>query len=443
MEIDRVLKIEDVSPVEKKLSFEIPWSEVVKEMDRAYRKIGQQAKVKGFRVGKVPRPVLERYYKEETEQETAVSLMNRYFFDALKEKDIQPVNEPSIDQKGIVPDSNFVFTVKLEVEAPLEPKDYEGLDVEKEDWELTEEEIENGMKQLQSMHSTLESISEDRGIEKDDFTLIRFEGKVDGIPRKDMTADHHMVEVGSGTLIPGFEDQLLGMKKNDTREVKVTFPEDYGNKELAGKEALFDVQVKDIRERKLPELNEDFIKNFEKYGSLEELKDELKKTIVERNYNRVREQLRQAIIDQLIEKNDVHVPGTYVERELKFIMTDAMDKLVGSGVPREQAVQVVSNLHKEYEKQAVRMVKASLVIRKIGEKEGIEIDDSDVESRIRQLSERYGRDYETVREPFDKNENLLARLRDELFEQKTMDYIEGKANIRLVKKEKKEEEEKP
>lgn len=443
MEIDSVLKIEDVNPVEKKLSFEIPWSEVVKEIDKVYRKIGREAKVKGFRVGKVPRPILEKYYKEESEQETAVNLMNRFFFDALREKDIQPVNEPSIDHKGIVPDGNFVFTATVEVEAPVDPKDYEGLDVEKEDWELTDEELEKGMKQLQLMHSTLESIPEDRGVEKNDFAVIRFEGKVDGVSRKDMTADHHMVQVGSGTLIPGFEDQLLGMKKSETREVKVTFPEDYGNKDLAGKAALFDVELKDIRERKLPRIDEEFVKNFEKYETLEELKDDLKKSIVDRNRERIREGMRQEIISRLIEKNDISVPASYVEREKRFIMADAMDKMVGSGVPREQAVQVISNLHEEYEKQAVRMVKASLVIRKIGEKEGVGIDDSDVESRIHELAGRYGRDYETVRESFDKNDNLLARLKDELFEQKTMDYIEGKANIRLVKKEMKEKEEQP
>ncbi len=441
MEIDSVLKIEDVSPVEKKLSFEIPWPEVKKEMDRVYRKIGREAKVKGFRAGKVPRPVLERYYREESEKETAIGLMNRFFFDALREKDIEPVNEPSIDQKGIVPESSFVFTATVEVEAPLEPKDYEGIDVEKEDWELTDEELEKGMKQLQFMHSTLESITGDRGVEKNDYAILRFEGKVDGETRKDMTADHHMVEVGSGSLIPGFEDQLLGMKKGESRQIQVTFPEDYGKADLAGKPAVFDVELKDIRERKLPELDGSFVKNFEKYESLDELREDVRKTIVERNQDRVREDMRREIVNRLIEKNDVPVPASYVEREKRFIMADAVDKMVGSGAPREQAIQIVSNLHEEYEKQAVRMVKSSLIIRKIGEKEGIQVTAPDVESRLRDLAGRYGRDYDTVRESFEKNENLLARLKDELFEQKTIDYIEEKANIRLVKKEESKEEE--
>jgi trigger factor len=435
VEIENVVKVEDVSPVEKKLSFEISWSEVKEELDRSYRAIGRKANIKGFRAGKIPRHILEKYYKEESEQDAVVNLMNRYYFEALKEKNLRPAGEPSIDQKGIAPEQNFVFTATVEVEPDIDPVDYEGLDVDREDWQITDEELEKGLKQLQLMHSTLEGVEEDRGVEKDDFAVLRFEGKVDGVSKKELSAEHHMVQVGSGTLIPGFEDQLIGMKKGESRQVKVTFPEDYGNKDLAGKEALFEVELKDIRLRKLPELNEEFVKNFEKYQNLEELKDDLRKSIIERNDTRVREDMRRGIVNRLIEKNDVPVPNVYVEREKRFLMTDAVEKMTGGGVPREQAVGVVSNLHEEYGKQAVRMVKASLLLRKIGEKEGIRVEDGDVEAKIRDLSGRYGRDYETVRASFEKNENLMTRLADELFEQKTLDLLEGKANIRLVKKE--------
>jgi len=443
VEIENVVKVEDVSPVEKKLSFEIPWSEVKTELDRSYRTIGKKANIKGFRAGKIPRHILEKYFKEESEQETVMNLLNRYYFEALKEKDLRPAGEPSIDQKGIAPEENFVFTATVEVEPDIEPVDYEGLDVEKEDWQMTDEELEKGLKQLQLMHSTLEAVEEDRGVEKDDFAVLRFEGKVDGVAKKELSAEHHMVQVGSGSLIPGFEDQLLGMKKNETRQVKVTFPEDYANKDLAAKEALFEVELKDIRQRKLPELNEEFVKNFEKYQSLDELRDDLRKSIVERNTTRVREDMRREIVNRLIEKNDVPVPNVYVEREKRFIMTDAVEKMTGGGVPREQAIGVVSNLHEEYGKQALRMVKATLVLRKVAEKEGIRVEDGDVEAKLRDLSERYGRDYESVRASFEKNENLMTRLADELHEQKTIDFLEGKANIRLVKKEAGAGEEKP
>jgi len=443
VEIENVVKVEDVSPVEKKLSFEIPWSEVKTELDRSYRTIGKKANIKGFRAGKIPRHILEKYFKEESEQETVMNLLNRYYFEALKEKDLRPAGEPSIDQKGIAPEENFVFTATVEVEPDIDPVDYEGLDVEKEDWQMTDEELESGLKQLQLMHSTLEAVEEDRGVEKDDFAVLRFEGKVDGVAKKELSAEHHMVQVGSGSLIPGFEDQLLGMKNNETRQVKVTFPEDYANKDLAGKEALFEVELKDIRQRKLPELNEEFVKNFEKYQNLDELRDDLRKSIVERNTTRVREDMRREIVNRLIEKNDVPVPNVYVEREKRFIMTDAVEKMTGGGVPREQAIGVVSNLHEEYGKQALRMVKATLVLRKVAEKEGIRVEDGDVEAKLRDLSERYGRDYESVRASFEKNENLMTRLADELHEQKTIDFLEGKANIRLVKKEAGAGEEKP
>ena len=443
MEIENVVKVEDVSPVEKKLSFEIPWSEVKTELDKSYRTIGKKANIKGFRAGKIPRHILEKYFKEESEQETVMNLLNRYYFEALKEKDLRPAGEPSIDQKGIAPEENFVFTATVEVEPDIDPVDYEGLDVEKEDWQMTDKELESGLKQLQLMHSTLEAVEEDRGVEKDDFAVLRFEGKVDGVAKKELSAEHHMVQVGSGSLIPGFEDQLLGMKKNETRQVKVTFPEDYANKDLAGKEALFEVELKDIRQRKLPELNEEFVKNFEKYQNLDELRDDLRKSIVERNTTRVREDMRREIVNRLIEKNDVPVPNVYVEREKRFIMTDAVEKMTGGGVPREQAIGVVSNLHEEYGKQALRMVKATLVLRKVAEKEGIRVEDGDVEAKLRDLSERYGRDYESVRASFEKNENLMTRLADELHEQKTIDFLEGKANIRLVKKEAGAGEEKP
>lgn len=430
--------IEDVSPVQKKLSFEVPWDEVKKELDSIYKTVGKSAKIKGFRPGKAPRAVLETHYAARVEEETISNLVNRHYADAIEKNTLDVVAQPMIDQKGITKEEKFLFTATVEVQPVLDPQDYTGLELEKEKLSVVKADVDERLTQIRQMYATLEDVTDDRPLANDDFAIIDFAGTLNGEARKELEARDHNIQIGSGSFIPGFEDQLIGMKKDETREIVVTFPEKYGVEDIAGKEVAFSVTLKNIREKILPQLDEEFVKNFEKYETLKDLKDDVKKSLQEEGEARIKTQLRNAIVDKLLEKNEFEVPLAWVERQIYNMMLDARQRMVQNGMPDDRATELTYGMHDRFKDQAARMVKASFILGRIADKESIEISEEEVEEKLKEIAERYGQDYETVKGVYEE-QGMKDRLRDDLLEQKILDFIEEKAKITAVKKEKKEE----
>ncbi len=436
-EVAAEVKIEEINSVKKKLSLEIPWSEVKRELDDAYNTIGKKAKVKGFRPGKTPRKILEMHYKDQAEEEAISSLVSKSYSKALETNEIMVVSQPVIDQKGIETDKDFIYSATVEVQPVFEPKDYTGIEVEKEELEVTDSDLETRLEQLRQMYSTIESIEEDKEVAEGDFVSIDFEGKVDGEVRKELSSENYLLEIGSKTFIPGFEEQLTGARKGELREVQVTFPDEYQNKDFAGKESLFSVTVKDIKEKKIPDLDENFIKNFEAYETLEDLKKDIRKSLIEENESRIKTDLRNNIIIKLLDNNEFEVPSTFVDRQIYYMMMDTQQRMINNGMPPEKAAEISVTLHDRFKGDATRMVKTSLLLDKISEKESITVDEKEVEERLKELAHNYTQDYESLRANYEKN-NLIDRLKDEILEQKTLNFLEEKADIKVVKKKSEE-----
>jgi len=298
------VKIEDISSVQRKLSFEVLWDDVKKELDSIYKTVGRSAKIRGFRPGKAPRNMLELHYKERVEEEAVSNLVTKHFSDAVEKNNIDVVAQPVIDQQGITKGENFLFTATVDIQPLLDPTDYAGLALEKESLSVTKADVDDRLTQICQMYATLEDVADDRGLADGDFALIDFSGTIGGEARKELASKDHTLQIGSQSFVPGFEEQLLGMKKGESRDITVTFPETYGAKDIAGKEVLFSVTLNNIRVKILPELNEEFVKNFEKYESLEDLKDDVKKSLEEEGESRIKAELRDKIIDKLLEKNE-------------------------------------------------------------------------------------------------------------------------------------------
>ena len=280
------VKVEDVSPIKKKILFDISWLEVKKELDTVYKDVAKKAKIKGFRQGKVPRNILESLYKEHAEEEAISNLVNRYYWEALKENKINAIAQPDIDQKGIEAEKNFTFTAIVEVEPVIDPTGYIGLELEKENHEVKDSDVDARLEEIRDMFSTMEEVDVDRGVSEGDFVVIDFEGFVQGKPVKEMKAENYLLEVGSKRFMPGFEEQLIGMKKNKTEQITIKLPDDYHAKNLAGQEIVFSVTLKNIKEKKLPDIDDKFINNFDKYESLDDLKKDIRKTLEEENIGR-------------------------------------------------------------------------------------------------------------------------------------------------------------
>jgi trigger factor len=433
-ETSQTVRIEEISPVKKKLSFEIPWEDTKKVLDDIYRKISKTAKVRGFRPGKIPRPVLEKFYKDHAEEEAMTQLFNQHFWDALKVHAIDPVSRPEIDQQGIEPEKAFAFSATVEIEPVFDPEGYVGLEIDREEVEVTDADMEAKLKELQEMYSTMEEISEDSEVVSGKHVVIDFQGAVEGQSLKELKADDYLLEIGSQTFITGFEDQLLGMKRGETREVAIKFPDEYHHKDVAGKDAIFTVTLKNIKEKQIPEINEEFVKNFEQYNTLDELRDALRKDIELQKQEQADGNMSMAMMEKLIEKNPIVAPESLVERQILSMMADTRWRMSMQGIDADKAAKILPQYHDLYKGDATRIVQTLLLMKRIGEKENISVSDEELSERIRELAEKRGQSYESFLASLAKDD-MMENIRAELANKKVMNFIEEKATISIVKKE--------
>ena len=423
------IRIEEISPVKKKISFEIPWEEVKKELDAAYRTVGKKARVKGFRPGKTPRHILETYYRQDAEGEAVSNLVQRSFEEAIEANSLLPVARPQIEQNGIEAEKSFTYSATVELEPVVDPQGYTGLDLQKEEASVTDQDVDARLEELRNMYSSLKDVEGDRPVQIGDFLLIDFEGKLGGEARKELTETGFRIEVGSKRLVPGFEEALIGLGKGESKEFAVRFPDDYHVKDFAGQDITFNVTVQDAKIKVLPELDENFVKNFNKYDNLEALKTDLRKSLEEEKGAAVKAKLQKAILDNLLEKNPFEVPEAYVERQIFNMMIEYQRRMVMNGMDADSAANVAANLHDQFRDEATRMVRTAILLQRIAEKESLAVSDKDIDDRIRETATRYGRDFETMKDSYEKD-NLIDRLRDQLLEEITLAFIESRANIK-------------
>jgi len=427
-------KFEDVSQIKKKLYFDVPWLEVEKELEKAYDHLRKTAKIKGFRQGKVPRNILETYFKDNAESDAASNIIAKHYQEEMDDRKLRPAGYPNVDHQGLKKDETFSFNVTVEIEPVFEPKDYIGLELEKADPEVTEDAINKKIDKLRHFYSYMEDVSEDRGVEKGDFTSIRFEGKLDGESIKEMTSDNYFLEVGSGQFIEAFEENLMGMRREETRTFTMVFPQDYHVENIAGKEVEFTVTLKDHKIRKLPELDENFVKNFDRFNSLEELRADLTKELAVELENKSKSDLREVMMDRLIANNELEVPSIMLQHQLDQMVFEAARRWTANGIPNDKAKEMAENMRDHMKGDAERIVKAGMILKAIAEKENIAVEESEIEERIRGLAGYYAQDYEKIRKQIEDS-HMMEGMENELLTKKVIEFIEGKAVITTVKKE--------
>jgi trigger factor len=428
-----VVKIEDLSPVKKKLSLEIPWNEVKNELDAVYHDVGKKAKLKGFRPGKIPRKVLETYFKDQAEQETTTNMVNKYYWQTLEDRKIIPISQPEINQEGIKENTNFAFTASFETAPEFEPENYKGIDLEKEEFKITDDDIKKRIDEIRQMFATMEEVKEDRAAVKGDFVVIDFDGSLNGESYEELKAESHFLEIGSGKFVPGFEEQLIGAKKEEKREIKVTFPADYHESKLAGQEVVFNVFVKSIRAKKLPDNDDSFIKNFEKYNTFEEFENDVRASLEEKNQQMAKVNFHDTITEKLIKENDFEVPPSLVERQIYYMMADNQRRMISAGIDEEQAMKFSLKMHDKFKDDAEKIVKSFLLLKKIAEKESLLVEENDIEKYLQDLAVQHKRDYESIKKMYD-DEERKENLKMEIMQKKVFDFIEFNANIKTVEK---------
>ncbi|MGA2516914.1 MAG: trigger factor [Thermodesulfobacteriota bacterium] len=422
--------VEQISSVKRKISVEIPEDEVVKEVESFYKDLGKKAKIKGFRPGKVPRNILERYFKDYVKAEVIQKLIEESYPKALSETELQPVSPPAIDPGEFVGGKPFQYSAVFEIKPDVKPEGYTGLKLEGKKEEVKDEEVEQRLKALQNLHANLTTISEARPIQAGDYVIVDYEAYAEGKPLEGGKATDFTVEVGSGQFIPTFEEKLIGLNLEEEKEIEVSFPADYAYQKWAGKTVSFRVKIKEIKAKILPPLDDEFAKDLGD-SSLEDLKAKLKGEIEKEKALALEQQLKNQAVDQLIDGNPFEVPESLVEERAKAMVSDTKLRLAAQGVALKNLGVSEEKLQGDYRAMAQKQVKTFLILEKIASQEGITVTDEEADGRLKEISERMHQPFDAVKRYYEKN-NLLPEVKAGILRDKTLNFLLEKANVEYV-----------
>jgi len=418
--------VEDISPVKKKLHIQVLPDAIAIERKKALADVAKKAKIPGFRPGKAPKNVVERHYAMEIDSEVMNKLISDSYLQALKESDLSPVDMPNITNiSPLQTDAPLNFTAVVEVRPKIDLGSYEGIEVKEIPAAASDEELDQTITRLREMYANLAPV-EGQPLEKGHTAIIDFEGFQDGKSIEGAKAQDHHVAIGEGTLIPGFEEQIAGMNKGETREINVTFPADYNNKDLAGKDAKFTVTLKEIKKKVLPELNDEFAKDIGNHATVDELKARIKEDIEIRKKNEKASVQREELLGKLIDTHTFDVPQGMVDRELTTMARHQLTRMARQGID-VQANFDMAKFKQEHLDLAVKRVKGTLILDVIADKEKIEVSDAEVNSAMAAMARSAGKKLEEVKQYYASQDGGTDNLRASLVEEKTLSLLLSKA----------------
>lgn len=409
------VRVEEINSIAKKLHFEVGAERVDQEIERAFRKIGKTAKIKGFRPGKIPLAVLEQYYGGQMEQEVLGRLINDTYFKALDDHAIPAVGEPRIvDSSGVSRGQAFTYQAEVEVKPQVTAKDYTGVALQKEKFDLDPKVIDGRLEELRTSRAQLEVSARDRA-QSGDSVVIDFEGFVDGEPFEGGKAEDFVLELGSGALIPGFEDQVIGMQRGAVQDIAVTFPDDYGQKTLAGKPATFRITLKEIKEKIVPALDDEFASGFG-VETLGELRAQLEASYLAQENSRIDNDLRERLVSELIARNPFEVPAAMAAKQLEYMYSNVSNRMRSQGLSPDVLGITPQSFAERYRETAVNQVKGTLLLEAIGKQEGIVVEEGEIDGRLEEIAKMANAPLEMVKKYYagdEAREGLLVQIAEE------------------------------
>lgn len=423
------LQVEKLEKNMAKLTIEVPAEELEKAMQNAYLRAKNRITIPGFRKGKAPRKMIEQMYgKGIFLEDAANALIPEQYSKALEECDLEIVSQPEIDVTQIEPGKAFIFTAEVAVKPEVTLGEYKGLEVPKSETEVTDEEIEAELKKEQEKNSRTITV-EDRGAENGDIATIDFEGFVDGTAFEGGKGTDYPLTLGSGSFIPGFEDQLVGAKAGDHVEVNVTFPEEYQSKDLAGKAAVFQCDVKKVETKELPELDDDFAQDVSEFDTLAEYKEDIKKNLSERKEKEARTAKENAAVDKAIENAQMEIPDAMIETQISQMLDDFSRRMQAQGLTMEQYMQftglTADKMREEMKPQALKRIQTRLVLEKIAETENIQPSEEEVNEEISKMAEMYKMEADKLKELLGDRE--LEQMKKDMAVQKAVTLVADEA----------------
>ena len=396
------LQVEKMEKNMAKLTIEVSAEDLDKAMQNAYQKAKGRISIPGFRKGKAPRKMIEQMYgKGVFLEDAANALIPEHYSKALAECDLEIVSQPKIDVTQVEPGKPFIFTAEVATKPEVTLGDYKGLEVPKSETEVTDEEVEAELKKEQEKNSRTITV-EDRAAENGDTATIDFEGFVDGEAFEGGKGTDYPLTIGSGSFIPGFEEQLVGANIGEEKEVNVTFPEDYQAAELAGKPAVFKCTVKKIEVKELPELDDEFAKDVSEFDTLEEYKADIKKNLEEKKADAAKRAKEDAAVDAAVANATMEIPDAMLDTQVNQMIDDFARRMQSQGLTMDQYMQftgtTLASLQEQMKPQALKRIQTRLVLEKIAEAEAIEIADEKIDEEINKMAEMYKMEADKLKE---------------------------------------------
>ena len=419
------LQVEKLEKNMAKLTIEVSAEDLDKAMEKAYQKQKSRISLPGFRKGKAPRKMIESMYGKGVFMEDAVnSLVPQEYTKALGECDLEIVSQPEINVTQMEPGKALIFTADVAVKPEVTLGDYKGVEVPKSEIAVTDEEVDAEVKKEQDKNARTVAV-EDRAAANGDITTIDFEGFVDGVAFEGGKGTDYALTLGSGTFITGFENQLVGANTGDHVEVKVTFPEEYQAKELAGKEAVFQCDVKKIETKEVPELDDEFAKDVSEFDTLAEYKEDVKKKLTEKKEKEARTAKENAAVDKAIENAQMDIPELMTKTECRQMMDDFSRRMQQQGLSMEQYFQFtgqsMDKMMEDMKPQALKRIQTRLVLEKVAEAENIQPSEEEITEEIQKMADAYKMEADKIREAI--GESGLEQMKKDMAVQKAVTVI--------------------
>ena len=424
----KVEKTENANEV--KLEITVEAEKFENAMKKVYFQNAKYINIPGFRKGKAPMNIVEKYYGAQIFYEDAFNdVATQAYDEALEENKIDVVSRPTVDIIQMEKGKDVIFSAIVQVKPEVKLGKYKGIDIKKIEYPVKDEDIEKELKKMQEKNARLITI-EDRALENGDIATIDFEGFTDGVPFEGGKAEEHELEIGSGAFIPGFEEQLVNMKINEEKEIKVTFPKEYFSKDLAGKEATFKVKLHEIKKKELPKLDDEFAKDVSEFDTLEELKADIKNKMEKDNEQKAKYETEESAIKAVCDNVKIDIPSGMVDMEVDHMIQDISQRLSYQGLKLDQYLKMIGKteeeVRKEYEPQAIEAIKSRLTLEAIRKAEKIEASEEEIKEKLEEMAKNYGKKVEEIQD----NEDLKNYIKEGIESEKAIDFIVKNAKIK-------------
>lgn len=400
--------------------------QVAQALDQAYKKVVRGVSIPGFRKGKVPRQILEMRYGAEVLYDDAIEILLPEAYEAaLAEAAVEPIDRPEVEVVDFATGKPAVFKFVVQGPPEVELGQYRGVEVEEVSFPVKDEDVEQALTQMQEQHARLVESPADT-VAEGDFVTLSYEGLIDGEPFAGGQADDYTLEIGSNTFIPGFEDQLVGLAREKETEINVQFPEDYHNEELAGKPAVFRVEIKDVKRKEIPVLDDDFAAEVSEFATLEELRADVKNKLQESATQQERNALEAKVVEAVVANAQVEIPEVLISREVDEMVEELAYNLTRQGFPEEFAREYINgrldSIKEDYREAAEARAKTRLVLDRVKEVEAVTVSDEELDSKIQEMAELYRQDVDEMRKKL-AEQGSLEVLRANVANEKTIQLL--------------------